>query len=692
MLARLASSAALAPRAATLAVLATWAPAQVDFASSIDAMGDLMRLAQPPRPAYVMRQFASQDRRSVGPEQPGWFSNSDGFGGEPEPGFAAVLKAPDASGNGAFLLADVAGPGVLVRSWSAGMAGTLRVWLDDAETPLFEGSGYDFLARRSARWLADPAVGIDAGDTFVQQDADYLPIPFARRLRITWDGSLRELHFYHLQVKSYPAGTAVTTFTLADLLRERARIRWLVDLLRDPDATWRDLDGARTEQVEGDVAPGKPLALEVAQSGGGVVRALVVRVDGQPTPAALRGVLLRVACDGAQRPQVEAPLGDFFGTGPGLNPFRSLPMTVSEDGVLTCRLPMPFRGRLRLELRNLGAARFTCRLAATVAPFPEAASAYLFRAKWRVDHELDPAGSKEPIDLPYVMLRGEGRLVGAACMLMNPARIPTPGGNWWGEGDEKIVVDEDGRPALFGTGSEDFFDYAWSRPDLFAHPYCGQPLDTGPGNAGYVSNHRFLVADDVPFARSLWFAMELWTHRPLRQLSYARIAYCYAARDCLDDHRALQAGELIVPPLPRFEPLADGGAAGATFHYAEDLLGDDHPGTRTVAADWLSRGRYLDWRAAAGDRLAMRIPVPNQGEHALHVVFVHAPDGGAVRAHLDGQRVGDVVAVRSQHLTYARSAALGTARLAAGEHELVLTCETAGSIGIEYLWVRRERD
>ncbi|MEZ5966716.1 MAG: glycoside hydrolase family 172 protein [Planctomycetota bacterium] len=679
-------------RLALLGALVAPTLGQVTFASAVDAMTDLVRLTRAADPGDRTIQFASQDRRSLGPEQPGWFANSDGFGGETQPGFAAVLRAPDADGNGSFLVADVDGPGIVVRTWSAGMAGTLRVHLDGAEAPVFEGPGYDFLARRSRAWLDATKLGVDVRDAFVQEDADYLPIPFARHLRITWDGNVRELHFYHVQVRILPADTAVTTFRIADVAEAMPRIERLVRIVRDPDSLWRELEGMHTAEKEGEIAPNAVLDLEVGQDGGGAVRALVVQTHADVTPTALRQVLLRIACDDAQRPQVEAPLGDFFGSGPGINPFESLPMSVAADGKFTCRLPMPFRKGARIELRNLGATPFACTLRATVAPLADAQTALGLHAKWRVDHDLDPKGGKEPIDLPYVMVRGRGRLVGAACMLMNPSPIPTPGGNWWGEGDEKIVVDEDAAPALFGTGSEDFYNYSWSRPDLFAHPYCGQPLDTGPGNAGYVSNHRFLVADDVPFARSLWFAMELWTHRPLQQLSYGRIAYYYAALGALDDHRALQKSELVVPRMPRSAPVADGAAARATFHYVEDALGKEQARTSLEPADWLSRGHYLRWQPERGGRLAIKVPVVDDARYAVHVVLVHAPSGGRIRALLDGEPLGGAVSVASEHLTFARSAALGERRLSAGAHELAFECTEPGVVGFEYVWLRRERD
>ena len=89
---------------------------------------------------------------------------------------------------------------------------------------------------------------------------------------------------------------------------------------------------------------------------------LRARVDADDRDAALRGVVLRISFDGSQRPQVEAPVGDFFGSGPGVNPFSSSPMTVRPDGTMECRFVMPYARSCRIAFRNLSpvAARVVC--------------------------------------------------------------------------------------------------------------------------------------------------------------------------------------------------------------------------------------------------------------------------------------------------------------------------------------------
>ena len=66
--------------------------------SLLNEMADLKRLASLPDENYRTIQFSSYDRRSTSPTDSCWFSNEDGFGNEPIPGFEKVLKQPDTAG------------------------------------------------------------------------------------------------------------------------------------------------------------------------------------------------------------------------------------------------------------------------------------------------------------------------------------------------------------------------------------------------------------------------------------------------------------------------------------------------------------------------------------------------------------------------------------------------------------------
>jgi hypothetical protein len=660
----------------------------------LQEMTDFARLARWPEPAYRTIQFSSYDRRSKTSDAPGWFANADGFGGEPIPAFQKVLRAPQGDTPGLYLMAEVSGPGAIVRGWSAGMAGVLRVYLDPGTNGtgklIWEGPAYDFLARRAAHYLKLAGLYLEARDALSQEDADYLPIPFAHGLRVTWEGKLNELHFYHLQVRLYPPGTVVRTFDPKEDFKAAQQQLWTtVAALLEPASR----DGGEPVRLEGTVEPGRAWTWSPESKEPGAVRELTLRLEADEVDTALRGCLLRIWFDGSQRPQVEAPVGDFFGSGPGINPFSSMPFSVKTNGTFTCRFVMPYEKSLRVEIVNYTKA--TARVSGSVrlSPWSWNDRSLYFRAKWRVDHDL-LAGAQQ-IDLPYLLETGKGVFVGCAAMIMNPSGVPTAGGNWWGEGDEKILVDGEPSPSTFGTGSEDYFNYSWSRPDLFAHPFCGQPLDSGPDTAGYVSNHRFQIMDAIPFEKSLAVLMELWVHNRTPGLSYARIAYHYSRPNAIDDHRGLMPSDLRIPPLPKREPKALGGATGARFYFADQLHPEPTSGRmENVPCPVATQLQVALWSPAKGDRLRLTFSAEKTAKTALHLVALHRPDGASIRALLNGQALatdaGEEVQLRSAFAPRVLNVNFKPVDLTAGENELVLECVEPGPAGIDFLWVKTE--
>jgi hypothetical protein len=298
------------------------------------------------------------------------------------------------------------------------------------------------------------------------------------------------------------------------------------------------------------------------------------------------------------------------------------------------------------------------------------------------------------IDLPYLVAIGKGVFVGCAAMIMNPSGVPTAGGNWWGEGDEKFLVDGELVPSTFGTGSEDYFNYSWSRPDLFAHPYCGQPLDSGPDTAGFVSNHRFQVMDAIPFEKSLGAFLELWAHNRTPGLSYARIAYHYARPGAIDDHRGLMPSDLKVVPLPKRQPQALGGATGARFFLFDQLQLQASVGRVETAPFPLATQLQLAlWQAAKDAKLKFNLAAEKDGRAAIHLVLLHRPDGATVRVLLDGKPLPSAegaaaIRLRSAHAPRLLNVNLRPVELKAGAHEVVIECVEPGVVGLDYIWVR----
>ena len=672
----------------------------VTTASLFEEMIDLGALARYPEPAFRTVQFSSTDRRSRVPGGPDWFANADGFGGEPVPNFEKVLKAPEGTRPGEYLMADVPGPGVVVRLWTASISGRVRFYVDDMERPLYDGEADPFFRRPYDVFPEMRAVdGERFRATVYQRDASYAPIPFAKRLRLVWVGKLDEIHFYHIGVRRYPPGTAVVSFRPDDITRYKETIDRVTLALSDPDARPASPAANPARAFEISLAPGEKREV-LKLDGPGALEKFWLRLQADDLDKALRQTVFSVVCDGFPWGQVQSPVGDFFGAAPGVNPYRSLPFSVREDGRMTCRFVMPFEKSLSLVLENRGGQAVRVAGEAVPADFAWDERTMHFRAHWRVDHDLI-ASPEEVQDLPFLLARGKGVYVGTTSILLNPAPVPTPWGNWWGEGDEKIFVDGDKFPSLFGTGSEDYYNYSWSSPDIFFFPYCGQPRNDGPGNRGFVTNFRWHILDAIPFADSIGFSMELCSHEQTPGMSYARTGYYYARPGTIDDHEAIMPDDLRELRLPdAWQPAARFGARNSVFYAAEEIMSDrEHTALRDGRL-WAG-GRLLVWTPEKpGDRKKLKIRVDSPAKTQVHITAALTPSSGTISAWLDGLPAGgpgkpETIDLYDPFRTLLRTFSLEPADLAPGDHTLVIEYKGARpgvsrpEIGLDFVWVQK---
>ena len=126
-----------------------------------------------------------------------------------------------------------------------------------------------------------------------------------------------------------------------------------------------------------------------------------------------------------------------------------------------------------------------------------------------------------PFDINYVTLSGKGVYVGDAVTLFNTVYA------WWGEGDEKIYVDGEKFPSHIGTGTEDYYGYAWCRPEkIINHPFIAQPDGSGNFVPGYTVNSRYRSLDAIPFKTSFKFDMEMW-HWTRATINFAPVSFYY---------------------------------------------------------------------------------------------------------------------------------------------------------------------
>ena len=242
-------------------------------------------------------------------------------------------------------------------------------------------------------------------------------------------------------------------------------------------------------------------------------------------PHHLQYHVLRMYWDGESQPSVEAPIGDFFCIGFGFSE-RVSSALVSIDqrpGKLTdsaafgaarnCYIPMPFARSARITLTNEGKQTSQHWFEVNYRSYRKAPENQLyFHAQYR-------QGTPPP-EGPYLILdaRGEGQLIGCALSVKNND------GGWWGEGDEIVYID--GKHAMQGTGSEDYFGESYGlRPGCF--PYFGVTLLEEP----FTSAYRWHVPDPVTFRKSIRFLMEQGNGKPPFRSGnyYYSVAYWYQA-------------------------------------------------------------------------------------------------------------------------------------------------------------------
>lgn len=670
--------------------------ASVTTGTLIGEMVDMMRLADYPSPSYRTIQFSSTDRRSVLTDDPEWFANCDGFGNEPKPNFAGTIKEPGENGIGEYLVCDIKGPGAIVRTWTAAIEGTLRIYLDGAEQPVYDGSASDFLKYPWNSWLGGTGIEPDMlKGPFYQRDAAYCPIPFEKGCRITWTGSIKKIHFYEVQTRIYDTGTKVVSFTPGDIKTYAETIRKTAGILKDPDGAWPYISKSEP-RVFNLTVKADSRADAVSLDGPAAIERLVVKVEAVDMKKALRQTVMHISCDGARWGQVQCPVGDFFGAAPGINPYDSAPFTVRPDGTMVSRYVMPFSKNIKITFENMGAQ--DVKITGEVLPVEykwSLESSMYFRAKWRIDHGL--VGPMGPVqDLPFLMARGKGVYVGTVSFILNIGTGPHPGGSWWGEGDEKIFVDDETVASTFGTGSEDYYNYAWSAPDIFIYPYCGQPRNDGPANRGFITNNRYHILDALPFSSGISFYMEYFPHEPTRDNAYARISYHYGKPGMIDDHVVITREDVRDQHLsPRWTPSAVGGASHSIFLEPEDYLKDNGRGIslKFVEDNLWTNGRHLRWFPKGnGDELVLNVPVQEAGKYSFRIGCAYDKDSGRISLKTNGQS-GKTENLNRPYRTMIRCPDAGVVELGKGDVAAVTVKyedgPENGSVGLDFIWIQK---
>jgi hypothetical protein len=587
--------------------------AVIDFSSLLDEMTDLDRLTRVEAIPYSTGQFSSYDRRSTDPAiatDENWFANADR---------GQHLRVEEKDGRQEWVLMDISGPGAVVRFWSANPkeGGVVRFYLDHNEEPVIEMPLAAFL-----EGFTKPFIKPLCGERGMGWNC-YVPIPYEKHCKITIDqGDI----YYLINYRSYEVGTEIESFTLADAEANIAQLRSVAAALARPEQISPATDSTAESfaiTVEGGDSE------DYSFSGPAAIRAIRCQVKADDLDAALRGCLLKIAFDD-QAPSVVAPLGDFFGTAPGINDYQSLVSGTLSDNTLYSRWVMPFKESATIELINFN--RFPVQLTGELflSERTWTDDSLYFHAKWKGERDIP---TRPMQDWNYMSASGQGRFCGVMLHITNPVT------QWWGEGDEKIYVDGAEFPDFFGTGTEDYYGYAWCSPKLFTHAYHNQSRCDGPGNLGQTCVSRFHIMDNIPFNQDFRFDMEVW-HWADVQISQSITAYWYAAAGSTDNFPEVDDEVLPVPSY--IVPQAVEGALEGEKMRALEVSGGT---VDAQSGSWpWSSFLQLWWRGGkVGDTLKLRFPVDKAGNYEVSAAFTKAPDYGIHEISINGKLVAPKV-------------------------------------------------
>ncbi|MCO6046338.1 DUF2961 domain-containing protein [Aeoliella sp. ICT_H6.2] len=348
-------------------------------------------------------------------------------------------------------------------------------------------------------------------------------------------------------------------------------------------------------------------------------------------------MLLRIYYDGSDRPGVEAPVGDFFANCFGKrSEVISVPVVVEDADSYNCFWHMPFRKSIRIEVVNQSEKPVSLLYYNIdwIKKNSLAEDVPYFYAQYKQEYPV-----KQGSDYVILETEGKGHYVGT--VLAVRSRSPS----WFGEGDEKVYIDGEEKPSIWGTGTEDYFLSAWGLKTT-STPYFGTPyFDQWGIVGGHTSAYRWHVNDPWVFNHSIKVTIEhfgwmspdenpkyesnSWNER---QDDYSSVAFWYQTGTPTFKARAPHAKERALPSIERETVYAaaklDSLKHGKGEFRKQDL--NNYP-----------EGHVL-FKPESQDEGWIEIPFTVEEREPLRLLInaTRAEDYGKYRATLDGVPIG----------------------------------------------------
>jgi len=612
---------------------------QVTFRSLMTEMTDRKEITKYPEIPYKLKQFSSYDRRSVGPGEEGWFANAD---------YTQFIREEENEGRREFVLFDHEGPGAIVRWWmtfagEGSHEGTVRIYFDNNEHPLVEAGILEVL---SGQFLAGEPLSSSVSpesDYYRRGHNLYLPIPYAEGCKITYECDAIEIGesrrtpsiYYNICYRDYDDGARVETLTM-EALRESGV------LTEEVNSMLAGMAEMETEPaiLSGEIQPGSSINYSTGK-GRQAIRRIRMTLDAEDMNQALRSTVLEITFDNHKT--VWVPVGDFFGTGHELHAYQTWFTGVDYSGIMQSDWIMPFREEADIRVHNFSGNALNMEMQLFFEPYRWTKNSMYFGSSWHEYHNIKTAGAEsvggtgEHFDINYIDIEGKGVYVGDAVTVFNTVDA------WWGEGDEKIFVDGESFPSSIGTGTEDYYGYAWCRPETFSHPFIAQPTGAGNFHPGMTVNMRYRALDGIPFEENISSNIELWHWAPTL-INYALTSYYYifpGAEINIERDSTAVSGAVPRNRTDIIRPVMDEDGIIEGEFMDVMLVEGGTAGTQFISSwDWSNKGQ-LWWRnGAPGDKLIARFVVPETGRYIISARLSRARDYGIVSFEINGENAG----------------------------------------------------
>lgn len=582
--------------------------------------------------------------------------------------------------NRTAVLADMKGPGAIVRIWSANPQGTLKIYLDDNPVPVID---CPFSAFFQDSQYSPVRINICGGWT------SYWPIPYAKSCKVIVE---KPSNFFYWQItyQTYTTDTEVETYTNDISPQTRAELEKVLQAWRNPadyisfkTNALGDFDGMDKTNQSLALAPGENRTV-FSSPGPGCIDSFLLKTKASIED--LKRTIIRAYWDNEENPAIESPIPDFFGSGYANVDFASLPIVMKRGDYYLCRFPMPFAGSAEIRIENGSENPLPMEVIIENRKMKHLApeTAY-FHARWH--REITQNG------IPFTILtaRGQGRFVGCSLTMQGGDR-----GASYQEGDELIFVDREKTSSLHGTGTEDYFNCGWYFAGGPAQmPLYGATQSSFDGVFHYTSAYRFHIPDAIPFTREIAIQLEHgfdllgydWTlpDKPktdnwcFPDLPYSCTAYYYL--------KGPQSGLSNIPSAKDLKYFRTPGAPARNAVEAEDWKPRATSG-RLEMLKWDDftddiRGTIVPTLVpeTADAALHFTIPVKYRDRYEIIAFMARGRDYGKFTFMVGGQTIGQPDLYAEGSATASGPISLGSAVLESGDNELTLKVNNSNPQG-----------